>query len=83
MTKQISVLKVHIAIAVNDSGTLSVFNGCYETDKIAYKRWRQDLQNSFRLWTIKHIHTLIPLPIQFEDQTVPEDPGTMTRIEIR
>lgn len=83
MTRQMSVLKVHVAIAVNDSGKLAVFDGDYETNKAEYKKWRESLQNNFRPLATKHIHTLVPMPVQFEDQTNPQDPGTMTRIEIR
>lgn len=38
MTRQMSVLKVHVAIAVNDSGKLAVFDGDYETNKAEYKK---------------------------------------------
>lgn len=71
MTTGLAMCEVIVAVAVSEDGlvTASVKDDCRLIQKRQHEAWLANIREDKKLWSMKTIRTLVPMPIQYEDAT--------------
>jgi hypothetical protein len=64
-----AVIEVTVMVAVSEDGNVlvSVLDNCNVQRKRNHEAWLQALREDKKLWTLKTIKTLVPLPVQYDE----------------
>lgn len=67
----ISVVEVHISVAVSDCGQVQccIANSGYIKEQSAYKDWVESKRTDKAFWSIKTVKLNVPAAFQYEDLT--------------
>lgn len=71
MPSALAMCEVIIIVAVSEDGQVkaSVQEECRLIQKRQHEDWLKNIREDNRLWSMKTIRTLVPMPIQYEDAT--------------
>ena len=69
MPSELAMCEVIVVVAVSQDGqvTSSIQEECRLIQKRQHQEWLKNIQEDKKLWSMKTIRTLVPMPIQYED----------------